>query len=168
MIHTKLNDLSQIQRPEYTATFEIKTLAPSPSRSSSKASKQKKEKTSKSGPSSYEFILPDDFDGQVFPDLSGQLEGEITKFDLRLRSKPSSLPINLTVNTSQTVKYQIFLQSDWPSFNFCFSSTVLYSTLFFYQDIIILLLKINDFYLFQTEGTKLERILSISDSVICF
>lgn len=138
MIHTKLNDLSQIQRPEYTATFEIKTLAPSPSRSSSKASKQKKEKTSKSGPSSYEFILPDDFDGQVFPDLSGQLEGEITKFDLRLRSKPSSLPINLTVNTSQTVKYQIFLQSDWPSFNFCFSSTVLYSTLFFYQDIIIL------------------------------
>lgn len=112
MIKTKLNDLSTIKRPEYTASFEIKTLTPSPSRSSSKASKQKKEKTSKSGPSSYEFILPADFDGQVFPDLSGQLEGEITKFDIRLRSKPSSLPIHITVNTSQTVKYQIFLQSD--------------------------------------------------------
>lgn len=113
MIQTRLNDLSRIQRPEYRTAFLIKILTPSPSRSSSKASKEKKkEKPSKSGPSSFEIILPDDFEAQVFPGLTGPLEGDATKFEILLKSKPSALPIQLTVNTSQTVKYQIFLQSD--------------------------------------------------------
>ena len=113
MIQTRLNDLSRIQRPEYRTSFLIKILTPTPSRSSSKASKEKKkEKPSKTGPSSFEITLPDDFEAQVFPGLSGPLEGDATKFEILLKSKPSALPIQLTVNTSQTVKYQIFLQSD--------------------------------------------------------